>query len=62
MLGLIFSQVMLVFLWIHDQRNVGIVKPKNQDLIYLMTPFVDPGFLRCKISHLVFPEKLTVGT
>ena len=38
MVGLIFLQEIVVFLWINEQSNAEIIKPKkNNDLILPMT-------------------------
>ena len=57
MVGLIFLQEILVFLWIHEQKNTEIIKPKKLQFNFTHDYTFGAGFIRWKTLDLIFPEK-----
>ena len=57
MVGLIFLQEILVFLWIHKQRNAEIIKPKKSLCNFTHDYTFGPGFIGCKTLDLILSEK-----
>ena len=58
MVGLIFLQEILVLLWIHEQRNAEIIKPKKSQFNFTHDYAFGPGFIRCKTSDFDFPREI----